>query len=163
MARKQHHQKRRNGKRGPRQDPSYNSKHPMYPTYQPMNYYGLIKNLEEDKKGEAPAHEKPLEPPKPPSATPGEGNGWMDTVANIGQAAMAAKGVYDFLTTGNVGAGLFGARRGVQVARRAFPRIPVVPVGPRVVGGLAAEGAEIAGAIEGVVGAGLVAGLPFGL
>ena len=42
-------------------------------------------------------------------------------------------------------------------------RIPVVPVGPRVVGGLAAEGAEVAGALEGVVGVGLVVGLPFGL
>ena len=137
----------------------------MYPTYQPMNYYGLIKNLEEGKKGEAPTHEKPTEPPKAPVASTGDGtgNGWLDTMANIGQAAMAGKGIYDFLTTGNVGAGLFGVRRGAQVARRAFPRIPVVPVGPRVVGGLAAEGAEIAGALEGVVGAGLVAGLPFGL
>ena len=141
----------------------------MYPTYQPVNYHGLSKNMEEEAKGEAPSP-----PVKPADAAPTSqgtgGGGWLDTVANIGEAAMAAKGVYDFLTTGNKGAGLFGVRRGAQAARRAFPRIPVVPVGlrpsgflPRAVGGLAAEGAEIAGALEGVVGAGLVAGFPFGL
>ena len=169
MARKHQHHKRRNGKRGYRHAPTYASKHPMYPTHQPLNYYGLINHMDEAAKGEAP---KPPADPAAPIPTSGpaveKGNGWLDTVAGIGEAAFAAKGVYDFLTTGNVGAGLFGLRRGAQVARRAFPRIPVVPVGPppaafRAAGGLAAEGADIATAIEGVVGAGLVAGLPFGL